>query len=63
MLRWVCNTGDPNAPGVRFDPRESYDWLRDKIIGRPKASRKHTVEELEAMGLVGLYVEAEDEQV
>ena len=31
-------------------------YLEGKIIGRPKASAMFTVEQLEKMGLVGVYV-------
>jgi len=35
-------------------------WLSDKTIGSPKATERYTVEQLEAMGFVGVYVEDED---
>jgi hypothetical protein len=31
------------------------EWLADKVVGRPQASGTYTVEELEVMGLVGVY--------
>jgi len=32
-----------------------FQWIGNKVIGRPKATESHTVEELEAMGLIGIY--------
>ena len=61
MLRWVSNTYDPERAGR--DP-VTGGWLQGKFIGKAKATERHTVEELEAMHMVGVYVEeAEDEQV
>ena len=31
------------------------DWINKNVIGRPKATKKYTVEELEEMGMVGIY--------
>lgn len=31
------------------------EWLKGKVITRPKATDKYTIEELEAMGMVGVY--------
>ena len=31
------------------------DYLSDKFIGRPQATTTYTVEQLEAMGMVGVY--------
>lgn len=31
------------------------EWINENICGRPHASNKHTVEQLEGMGLIGIY--------
>ena len=70
-MRWISNTFDPNHPsayaygaGVQLPnetPAQSYAnwkaWLRGKHLGRPQGTERYTVEELEAMGYVGVYVE------
>lgn len=32
------------------------EYLKDKIIGRPKATNHYTVEELESFDMVGVYI-------
>ena len=66
-MKWLTNLFDPNHPdakrGVtrRFDetPEEAWNnqvlWLSDKIIGEPKATKHHSVDELKEMNLVGVY--------
>jgi hypothetical protein len=44
---------DPNGRERAWQHHLAY--LKDKVIGRPQASDTYTVEELEAMGLVGVY--------
>jgi hypothetical protein len=58
---WCTNT-NPSAPqrrmlyGTQDQADQNYKlFLSDKIIGRPKATDVHTVEQLEAMGYVGVY--------
>lgn len=31
------------------------EWVNSNVIGRPKATEKYTVEELENMGMIGIY--------
>ena len=63
--RWLTNTkfidGAPAQP-LTMSGQSHADalkhleaWLSDKIIGRPKASEKYTVEQLESMGMRGVY--------
>lgn len=35
-------------------------WLKDKLIGRPKATETYTAEQLEAMGMIGIYAQPEE---
>jgi len=37
--------------------RQHMDWIKSNLIGRPQASKHYTVEQLEDMGLVGIYAE------
>lgn len=64
---WLTNSIDPSRADYArslvipiYADRDDYIahnkmWLADKIIGKPKASDKYTVEELEADGYVGIY--------
>jgi hypothetical protein len=66
-MRWLSNAHNPEDPYasmyvVRLFPqsqeeawRSHLDWLRDKVIGKPKETEKYTVEELEEMEMVGVY--------
>lgn len=59
-MRWLTNAADHRKEDRYYDandPTGEYrrQWLADKIIGRPKAGDKYTVEELEAMGMIGIY--------
>ena len=54
---WLTNTLDPKRP------KASTRWQKlrtGETIGRPKATEHHTVEELEAMRIVGVYVEEQE---
>lgn len=46
-MRWLSNR--------HKDDLEGDWWIIGKIIGRPQATEKHTIEQLEAMGYVGVY--------
>jgi len=73
-MRWLTNTYDPSLPDVRMHVvrcfpetfEESWrlhlDYLKDKIIGEPQATEKYTVEQLKAMGMVGVYTTREKEE-
>jgi len=66
-MKWLTNLYNPRRPDAwchiarRHDETllQAYsrhkEWLEDKIIGRPKATDTHSVAELEAMDLVGIY--------
>ena len=67
-MKFLSNTYNPNDEDkakmyLVLNFRESredewqrwLDWLKGKVIGRPQASDTYTVEQLEAMGLVGVY--------
>ena len=67
-MKWLTNAKGNGKGGVdtsravvlvgesQFDAQRRYNlWLQRKIIGRPKATAGMTVEELEAMGSVGVY--------
>jgi hypothetical protein len=67
-MKWLRNIPNPSDPGNFFGavvpldgatPLQVRDrlqkWLADKIIGAPQATDRHTVDELRAMGFVGVY--------
>lgn len=67
-MKYLSNTYSPklsDAPNYIFrrmheTPKEAWQnylsWLDNKIIGRPQATEKYTVEQLEEMGMVGVYI-------
>lgn len=70
-MKWLTNHYMPKDPSFKIDPYErgvsrreqilwEREWLKDKIIGRPKATDAYTVEQLEEMEYVGVYAR-EDE--
>lgn len=48
-LRWLTND-DRIAVG-----EYANKYRKGKIVGRPQATERYTVEELQAMGLIGIY--------
>lgn len=36
------------------------DWINENVIGPPKGTDHYTVEQLEEMGMIGIYAAAED---
>ena len=64
---WLTNTYDPKREDAKYRLSVQIDhsrdaewakhlaWLSGCVIGRPKAMKLHSVEELEAMGRVGVY--------
>ena len=74
-MRWLSNTIDPKHKSARAwvqgyrcideTPEEAWaawqDWLKDKAIGRPAPTRKHSTEDLEAIGYVGVYAPEGDD--
>lgn len=71
-LRHISNIYDPTRQDakvwVAYSPCETQDeawqriqrFLADKVIGRPKATEKYTVEQLEAENFVGVYAAAKE---
>ena len=69
-MKWITNTYDPKAPDAQFSCARMGDetqaeawqnyqlWLSNKIIGEPKATKEYTAEQLKAMGMVGVYINA-----
>ena len=67
VMRWLTNTYNPSKPdywmsiipfhGQTYEEAEKMqrDFLQNAVIGRPKATDKYTVEQLEVMGMVGVY--------
>jgi len=74
-LKWVTNTQDPRLPNALIYVTPAWEetheqaqanyreFLRGKTIGRPQATQALTVEQLEAMGMVGLYEITEENKV
>ena len=66
-MKFLTNTYDPKREDAEYHlsyirgiPRDQQwrdylIWLSDKCIARPKATNFYTVEQLEAMGMVGIY--------
>ena len=72
-MEWLRNIGDPADEFAKYRLsvaiNESRDaawvnhllWLSPLIIGKPKATKYHTVAELERMDMVGVYRQDDDE--
>lgn len=50
-FRWVSNLHKECV----YDDANRY-WLKDKFVGEPSPSNVYTVEQMEEMGMVGIYV-------
>lgn len=50
-LKWLSNAHEDDC---------DQHWIRRNIIGRPQATEKHTVESLEAQGMIGVCAEQEE---
>ena len=66
MLKWLTNMPRDERyvmPGAGQTQDEAIacrrEWLKDKIVGRPRAGT-FTTEQLESAGYVGVYVEVPD---
>lgn len=69
-LRWLSNLYDPDRfdaiENISLYPNQSQaaawraqqNWLKDKVIGVPKATEAYTVKELQAFHMVGIYLRA-----
>ena len=67
-FKFLTNIYDPNKEDAFWTVLRSWDetqeqawshhlyWLKDKILGRPQESDFYTTEQLESMGMVGVYV-------
>ena len=72
MARWLMNVYDPRRPDARQQVicrygetgaeawRRFQEFICGKTIGRPRASIRFTVEEMETMHLVGVYLSDEE---
>ena len=66
-MKYLTNLYDPKREDAKIfistmtheTPTEAWkrqmEWLKGKHIGRPQATKAYTVEQLEAMGYVGVY--------
>ncbi len=66
-MKWLSNIHDPKDPQAQMyvarsfheTPEEAWahhqEWLKGKVIGEPQATEAYTVEQLKAMGMVGVY--------
>ncbi len=54
---FVSNISDPYSPAALLGPDGAslLDWARGFLIGRPQPTATYSVEQLEAMGMVGIY--------
>jgi hypothetical protein len=59
-LQWLTNIIDPR-PAQKLGIAEP-DWLKNKVVGEPKASARYTVEDLKEIGFVGVYVETDGDE-
>lgn len=64
VLRWLSNSPKDERlvhRSVEESPDEAIArhrrWLEGKVIGKPRSSPYFTVEQLEEMGYIGVYVE------
>lgn len=59
-MRHLSNIYDHRKPDARnTTPEEAWrqhlEWINRNVIGRPQATETYTVEQLEAMGMIGIY--------
>lgn len=63
-MRWLTNM---DAEGTKskgmceqvYGPH-TWQWLRGKVIGEPKATEPYSAQELKDMGMVGVYEEGDE---
>lgn len=60
--KWISNTYDPDGAYIKDwtflsnqSPKEYVNWVNQFVRGRPMATEHYTVEQLEEMGMIGLY--------
>ena len=67
-MKWLTNHYMPKDPSRKIYQHEKgvstreqilweREWLKDKIIGKPQATEAYTVEQLEEMEMVGVYLQ------
>ena len=60
-MKWITNISKVetatvmNANKSYADAQIRLELLKDKIVGKPHATKRYTVKELEDLGMVGLY--------
>lgn len=63
-MKWLTNTYDPRLPEAKehftknkaFPTYEDFlNWLSDKQIGAPKASKRYSSHFLQQVNMVGIY--------
>ena len=63
-MKWLSNTYKEEVVDVPIGwagLKQQARWLhKPHVIGRPQATSAYTVEELETMGMVGVYEEDEN---
>ena len=71
-MEWLKNIGDPTDEFAKYELSVAINesrneawvnhllWLSPLIIGRPKATERYTVAELERMDMVGVYRRDDD---
>lgn len=60
-IKWVTNTDKSRA--VELRKAKELQTGKTYLIGRPNATNVYSVEELESMNYVGVYVETSDEKL
>jgi hypothetical protein len=55
MGRWLTNIHDPSLSDASTEEYEYLAQLPDYVLGPPKATEVHSVEELKSFGMVGVY--------
>ena len=63
-LRWLTN-GSKDFDKDYFctsleELKNHKKWLKDKVIGEPKATNFYTVKQLKDMGMIGIYVKDDE---
>lgn len=63
-MEWLSNIYDPLKPDAQARLGKQWkrhlDWHSEHIVGRPKATERYTTEQLEVMGMIGIYARDEE---
>lgn len=59
-MKWLTNDIDvtkksDHVPMIGRNEENYWQWRNALIVGEPKATNEYTVEQLKAMGMIGLY--------